>query len=273
VIDLHCHILPGIDDGPPGTSGSLEMARIAWESGTRTIVATPHMHPKYPTTPQQVAMAVDRLREALDEADVPLRLMTGGEISLDHYPTMGDDATLRATLGGAGLRWLLLEMPFKGWPLALPQILRDLEMRGMGCVLAHPERGEAIQKNPDRLRDLVGQGMLVQINAMSLTGDNGDHPKRTAETLLRDGLAHFIASDGHSSNWRPPVLAEGLEAAARVLRTEPGELSWMVEEGPALVVEGKAVKPPRLAPSRRTPAARPASARPAPGAPRRPPRR
>jgi protein-tyrosine phosphatase len=256
VIDLHCHILPGIDDGPPGTGGSLDMARVAWEAGTRTIVATPHMRERYPTTPDEVGAAVERFREALAAEGIPLEVLPGGEIGLDWVDRLGDDGLTRATLGAGG-RWLLLEMPFRGWPLALPGIVRDMELRGLGVVLAHPERGEAVQRTPDRLRELVGRGMLVQMNAASLTGENGDLARRTAATLLRDGLAHFIASDGHSAVRRPPVLGEGLEAAARAVRTEPGELAWMVDEGPRLVVEGKAVRPPRLTPARRPPAAAP----------------
>ncbi|MEW6583382.1 MAG: CpsB/CapC family capsule biosynthesis tyrosine phosphatase [Actinomycetota bacterium] len=269
MIDLHCHILPGVDDGPSSTAVAVEMARVAHRSGIRTIVATPHMADRHPTTPRQVADGVARLREALAAADVPVEVLPGGEIALDHLPRLGDGGLAGATLGGGG-RWVLLEMPFRGWPLALPRILRDLELRGLGAVLAHPERADAVQRQPARLRELVGQGMLVQITAMSLTGENGDLARRTAETLLRDGMAHFIASDGHSPGRRPPVVAEGLEAAARVLRTEPGELAWMVDEGPRLVVEGRAVRPPRLTPAGRTP---PAAARPGPAARPRSPRR
>jgi protein-tyrosine phosphatase len=160
-------------------------------------------------------------------------------------------------------------MPFRGWPLQLPEILRGLEMRGLGAVIAHPERAEAVQRAPHRMRDIVGLGALVQITAASVTGENGVAARRAAAALLRDGTAHFLASDAHSTGWRPPVLGDGLAAAAEALKTTPDDLSWMVEEGPRQVIAGLAVKPPRLGPTRKPrPAVNPVRA-----APSRSPRR
>jgi protein-tyrosine phosphatase len=119
------------------------------------------------------------------------------------------------------------------------------------------------------MRDVVGRGALVQLNAGSLTGDHGRDARRTAETLLAAGWAHFIASDAHSAGpLRPPGLAEGLGAAGAALRVAPDALRWMVEDGPRAVVEGRPVRPPRLTPSR-TPRA---DAGPAPRARRSPTR-
>ena len=249
VIDLHCHLLPGIDDGPESVRESLRMARAAVDAGTTAIACTSHMHPRYPTAPAVVHDAVRDLQARLDAADVPLELLTGGEIALDHLPRMSDADLGMACLGRGD--WLLVEMPFRGWPLGLADTLRDLEIRGFGVIIAHPERAEAVQRSPDRMRDALGRGALVQLNAGSLTGDNGRDARRAAETLLRAGSAHFIASDAHSAGpWRPPGLGEALEAAARALRTEPDALRWMVEDGPRAVVEGRPVRPPRLTPSR-----------------------
>jgi protein-tyrosine phosphatase len=268
MIDLHCHLLPGVDDGPSTTAVSLEMARMAWDSGTRTIVATPHMIGRYPTTPAQVVAGIARLRPELDRAGIPIEVRPGGEIALDFLPRMRDDDLRAATLGGGG-RWLLLEMPFRGWPLHLPELLRDLEMRGLGAVIAHPERAEAVQRAPYRMHEIVGLGALVQITTSSLTGENGTLARRTAATLLRDGVAHFIASDAHSSGWRAPVLGEGLEAAARVLRATPDDLAWMVDEGPRLVIQGRPVRPPRLGPTRTPRADAPQARAGTPRSPRR----
>lgn len=269
MIDLHCHLLPGIDDGPATTAASLDMARMAWDAGTRTIVATPHMLERYPTTPAQVAEGISRLRPHLDEAGIAIEVRSGGEIALDFLARMSDDDLLAGTLGGPGKRWLLLEMPFRGWPLQLPEILRGLEMRGLGAVIAHPERAEAVQRAPHRMRDIVGLGALVQITAASVTGENGVAARRAAAALLRDGTAHFLASDAHSTGWRPPVLGDGLAAAAEALKTTPDDLGWMVEEGPRQVIAGLAVKPPRLGPTRKPrPAVNPVRA-----APSRSPRR
>jgi protein-tyrosine phosphatase len=267
VIDLHCHLLPGIDDGPASVRESLDMARAAVAAGTTTVACTSHMHPRYPTPPAVVHAAVRDLSERLTALDVPLRVVPGGEIALDHLPRMSDADLSMACLGQGD--WLLVELPFRGWPLGLADTLRDLEIRGYGVIIAHPERAEAVQRAPDRMRDVVGRGALVQMNAGSLTGDHGRDARRTAETLLAAGWAHFIASDAHSAGpLRPPGLAEGLGAAGAALRVAPDALRWMVEDGPRAVVEGRPVRPPRLTPSR-TPRA---DAGPAPRARRSPTR-
>jgi len=263
VIDLHSHLLPGLDDGPDTMDQSVAMARVAWQCGTLAMVCTPHMMRRNPTAPAAVHAGVAALREELRAADIPLELHAGGEIALDHLPRMSDDDLAMACLGQG--RWLLVEMPFRGWPLGLADALRDLEIRGFRTILAHPERAEAIQRTPDRLRDIIGRGALVQVTADSFVGEHGPAAQRTALALLRAGAAHFIASDAHSAGpWRPPGIEEGLEAAARALRLEPEALRWMVEEGPAVVVEGRPVKPPRLMPSRRPRE----GGRPAPAGPR-----
>ena len=267
MIDLHCHLLPGIDDGPRSMSDAVTMARAAVAAGTTAMVCTPHMHPRFPTRPATVLAGVAALAERLREEDVPLEVYAGGEIALGHLPKMSDADLAMACLGSGS--WLLLEMPFRGWPLGLAETVRDLEIRGYRVVLAHPERAESIQRTPDRLRDIVGRGALVQITAESLTGDNGTAARRTAQVLLAGGAAHIIASDAHSAGpWRPPGLTAGLEAAAKSLRVESEALSWMVYEGPAAIVAGRPVKPPRLTPSRRLRE----DVRPGPGAPRSPTR-
>jgi protein-tyrosine phosphatase len=246
VIDIHSHLLPGVDDGPARVREAVEMARIAWESGTHEMVCTPHMIAGYPTTPAQVANGVDHLRAELMRAKVPLQIHTGAEISLTWLERMTDDALRRSSIGGGG-RWLLLELPFQGWPIDLAAVLNDLEIRGFTAVLAHPERAESVQRSPDRLRDAVGHGALVQITAGSLTGDHGHLAQRAAVSLLRNEWVHVIASDAHSATWRPPGMADGLQAAAAALRVEPGAISWMVEEVPRALIAGEAVRPPRRA--------------------------
>ena len=251
MIDLHCHLLPGLDDGPATMGDAVEMARAAWESGTRTVVCTPHMHPRYPTEPHRVWEGVAALRDALDAADIPLDLRPGGEIAIEHLASMSDQELDMASVGGGGM-WLMLEMPFEGWPIRLPEILSDLEMRGYRVILAHPERADAIQRAPDRMRDIVGRGALVQLTAGSFLGDHGPAARRTALLLLAGGAAHLLASDGHSAGpWRPPVLDQGLQAAAEGLDMDPQALRWMVREGPAAVLEGGPVRPPRLTSTKR----------------------
>ena len=259
MIDLHAHLLPGLDDGPAGMPDAVAMARIAVEAGVRTAVCTPHMAERWPTTPAQVRAGVEALGAELAREEIPLELRTGGEIAIPFLAGMTDEELAEATLGGGG-RWLLVELRGGGWPLGLAERIADLEIRGFGVVLAHPERAEFVQRAPDRLHDLVGRGALVQLNASSFTGDHGPRAQGTAVALLRGGLGHFLATDAHSAAWRPPELNDGLQAAARHLGVDAAALAWMVEDGPRLVMDGRPVRPPRLAPSRR---ARPAAAPPA----------
>lgn len=250
MIDLHSHLLPGIDDGPASLEDSVRMARAAWEVGMRAMVCTPHMLPAYPTEPADMQAGLARLRSALEDAGVPLEIHPGAEISLPWLERMGDADLALSSIAGQG--WLLLEMPFTGWPLRLPDQLRDLEMRGYRAILAHPERAEAIQRRPDRLRDLIGRGALVQLTAGSFLGEHGAAARRTAAILLGGGAAHFLASDAHSAGpWRPPGLDAGLRAAADTIDVEPQALAWMVDEGPAAVVAGDPVRPPTLVGGRR----------------------
>ncbi len=261
VIDLHSHLVPGIDDGPQTLRDALEMARVAVAEGIATVACTPHIADRYPNRPQQITAALTAFRGELERADIPLRLVPGAEIAIESLAGLTDRDLREVSLGGGG-RWLLVELPFRGWPLQVHTVLDGLEMRGFRVVLAHPERAESVQTSPDRLRDLVGRGALVQITAGSLIGEHGPRARRTAEDLLRNGMVHFIASDAHSATRRPPALREGLEAAAAVLRTTTDALSWMVDEGPRLVLAGEVIRPPRLGPApRREPARPPAPAR------------
>ncbi|MCB9011934.1 MAG: tyrosine protein phosphatase [Actinobacteria bacterium] len=245
MIDIHCHLLPGIDDGPGVVADAIAMAQAAVEAGITTTICTPHMIAQYPNLPEDVVSGVDAFRAELASAGVELEIVPGGEISMDWLPRMSDDAVRAATLGGNG-RWILLEVPFRGWPIHLPAMLTDLEIRGFGVVLAHPERNSSVQASPDRMREIVGRGALVQLTASSFTGDHGPRARQAAEALLRNGMAHFLASDAHSATWRPPELLPGLEAAADAIDSTSDALRWMVDDGPRALLAGGAIRPPRL---------------------------
>ncbi len=244
MIDLHCHLLPGIDDGPSSIRDAVRMARVAVEDGATTVVCTPHRRPRFPNTPAIVRDAVATFRERLEEEDIALELVTGMELDIGELLAMDADERAAATLGDGP--WLLVEMPFEGWPLDLPRLMTELEMQGLRVVLAHPERSSSVQKNPDRIRDLVGRGALVQVNAESLTGMLGDQPQRAAERLLRSGYVHVIASDAHTPTRRPPGLRAALDRAAEILRVLPSDIAWMVDDLPRAIISGDVVRPPRI---------------------------
>ncbi len=245
VIDLHSHILPGIDDGSERDRDSVEMARLAAADGISVVACTPHRGYAYDTTPGQVADGIAALQPQIDAAGIALTLVSGLEIAIDRAIQMDEQELRAATLGGNG-RWLLIEMPFQGWPLELPDLLTALEVRGFSAVIAHPERSQSVQAMPDRMRDIVGRGAILQLTAASLTGENGPRPLRCAEHLLHVGFAHIIASDMHSPTWRPPGLADGLKAAALMFHAKPDDLRWMVDDIPRAVLEGRDARPPRL---------------------------
>jgi protein-tyrosine phosphatase len=268
MIDLHSHLLPGLDDGPRTTADALEMARVAVAAGLTTVVCTPHVAPRYPNRAADIHAVTAGLQERLHEEGLHLRLLPGAEVSLEVVDDLDDDELRGLALGGSG--WLLLELPLRGWPLRVPQLLAELEIRGFRVVLAHPERSESVQLHPDRVHELVGRGALLQVTAGSLTGDHGPRARQAARTLLRNHAVHILASDAHSATVRPPALSEGLHAAARLLRADAADLRWMVEDGPAAILAGGPVRPPRLGVPRPQP--RPAPSPPRSPRPGRPPR-
>jgi protein-tyrosine phosphatase len=261
MIDLHNHLLPGIDDGPADLHGALEMARTAVGAGIATMVCTPHMSHRYPATTGRVIQdAVAALADELRQAEIPLEIVAGAELTVEVVRELNDRELLAASLGQSG--WLMIESPFEGWPIRLAQMIAELEIRGFRVIIAHPERAEAIQHSPDRLRDLVGRGALVQSNASSFLGGHGRLVAQTVENLMRNELIHVLASDAHSAEWRPPGLEEARARAARLIGVWPQELDWMINDGPRQILSGGQVRPPRFLPREKAPP--PNSAEPAP---------
>jgi len=238
VIDLHSHILPGLDDGAATLDDALAIAEAAVADGIRTIAATPHVRAHdYPTTPEQMEQQLDSLREALRDAAMPLELLPGGEIALDMLPQLGDDDLRRFGLAG-NPKYLLLEAPYLGWPLGIEDALFQLSLRGFTTVLAHPERNDEVQSSPERLAPLVERGTLVQLTAASLDGRLGASPQKTGLRLLELGLAHLLASDAHA----PTLRQIGMTAAANAVGND--ELGrWLTEEVPAAIAEGGDLPP------------------------------
>jgi protein-tyrosine phosphatase len=235
MIDLHSHILPGLDDGAATLEDALAIAEAAVEDGIRVIAATPHVRADYPTSPEQMEQLVEKLRQELRAADVPLELLPGGEIALDRLPDLGDDELRRFGLAG-NPKCLLLEAPYFGWPLGIEDTVFQLQLRGFRVVFAHPERNGDVQASPELLTPLVERGMLVQLTAASLDGRLGPGAQKTARRLLELGLAHLLASDAHA----PDLRQIGMSAAARAVGDN--DLSrWLTEDVPAAIVAGSEI--------------------------------
>jgi protein-tyrosine phosphatase len=236
VIDLHSHILPAVDDGPRTLDGSLELARAAVADGTRTILATPHVNDDPRIGPELVAERLEQLRPALAEAEIPLEVLPGGEIAIWRLVDL-DDAALRALALGGG-PYLLVESPFSPVVGDFEPMVLDLHARGHRVLLAHPERCPAFQRDPARLERLADAGVLVQITAGSMVGAFGSTVRRFTAGLLRDGLAHVVASDAHDAVKRPPGLTAGFAALERELPGIGEQQPWLTEAVPRAILDG-----------------------------------
>jgi protein-tyrosine phosphatase len=212
MIDLHCHLLPGIDDGPATMEQTVAMAHAAVADGSRVVVATPHVSWTFPrTTAGAIAAKVAEVRAALADADVELDVRAGAEVEVTRAVAL-DDADLRALRLGDG-PWLLVECPIEAYSgSALADGLRALAVRGHRLVLAHPERSRGFHRDPQALNGLVADGMVTCITAGALRGRFGRTARTFAEALLRDGLVHVVASDAHDAERRPPRIRSELEA-------------------------------------------------------------
>jgi protein-tyrosine phosphatase len=237
VIDLHCHVLPGIDDGPATIEESVAMARVAAEQGTRTIVATPHVNTRYPNRAPAITAAVEALNERLRADDVSLEVRAGAEIAMTSLDELSDDELAALTLGGGS--WLLLECPFTLAIDGFAALVRDLRHKGHDVVLAHPERCTGFHRRRDLLEDLVEVGVLTSITAGSLIGGFGKPVRRMAFDMVAAGLVHNVASDAHDPNHRSPQLAGPVNRAG--LRSQ---LDWLTNAVPAAILASTSPPPP-----------------------------
>jgi protein-tyrosine phosphatase len=249
MIDLHAHVLPELDDGARSLEEALEMGRIAVADGIREMVATPH-HTELNALPSPLQEAKARLRglqEALQRERVPLTLHLGAEVNL--VPEL-PDLLVEGRLFPLGPGPYVL-VHWDTHPVHTEEVLFALELRGYIPIIAHPERSAAVERDPDFLARLVERGALCQITAASIAGGFGPRVKALAEQLLRRRLVHFIASDAHSAErlYRAPYLAEGVEAAARIVGWETAEA--MVTTWPEAVLRGQRLEVERPLPAER----------------------
>ena len=234
MIDLHCHLLPGVDDGPDTLDESVEYARTAWREGTERIVATPHVEQV------EVLELPDRVREvagALAEEGIELGVECGGELKPHSIGSLSDEELDVIAHGPPGGRWLLLEVPFRGLGDALIEGAEELRRRGFAVLLAHPERASRFRASIPLLQEQVERGARVQMNVGPLTGDEAPEREDAARRLLRTGLPVALATDAHPPG-RPYTLGQGRELAIRSGITE-AEAARLVDDGPrALLRDG-----------------------------------
>jgi protein-tyrosine phosphatase len=253
VIDLHCHILPGLDDGPVNFDFSVAMARAAAENGIHVMVATPHIRDDYGVDPAVIEGLVERLNANLEEDGTQLLVLAGGEVALEKAAELDDDALRTVCLGSSD--YLLLESPYRASDIDIEGIVRDVQSRGFKPLLAHPERCPIFQHDPDRLQRLVNMGVLCSITASSLAGGFGSTVRRFTLELIHDGLVHDVASDAHDHLHRPPDLLAGFESAEGAIPGITDQAPWFTVTSPVAMLAGRPLParpdpPPKLNASR-----------------------
>jgi protein-tyrosine phosphatase len=237
MIDIHTHILPGVDDGARDLTEALAMARQAVGDGLTHLFATPHHRDYTPLPRAEVAQRVAQLQAELEKAHIPLTVLPGHEVRL--YDDMFADWEKGLAGPLAESRYVLAEPLFNHYDKHTDEMLFELFDRGYIPVMAHPERIGPLQANLTLIEPFLARGGLTQLTATSLTGNNDWRVKKVAETMLRNGMVHIIASDAHHSYHRTPTLTAAGAVAARIVG--PTEAEMMVWTRPLAIVKDEAI--------------------------------
>jgi len=211
LIDLHCHMLPGVDDGAKDLPFALDMARAAVSEDISHILLTPHhMDGDYTNHRVDVLNRVTNFQQSLKNADIPLKVFPGQEVHLtgDLLPAIDDNDILFMDEGG---RYLLLELPHSGVPEYTEDVIFELKTRGITPVIAHPERNHGFQKNPDRIYDFIEMGCLTQLTSSSYLGVFGKNVEKLTSQIIDAGLGFCFSSDAHNFKGRRFVMKEAFE--------------------------------------------------------------
>ena len=232
MIDLHCHLLPKVDDGPGSLEESIDYARAAARDGTERIVATPHVEL---VDVSELPERVDELADALAGEGIELAVDCGGELKPHSVPSLSHDELELIAHGPPGRRWLLLEVPFRGLGEDLLDAAGELHRRGFATLLAHPERASGFEASLRLLREEVERGAAVQMNVGPLLGAESPAREEASRRLLRTGLATALATDAHPPG-RPYTLLRGREYALRAGLSDT-EAERLVDSGPRRLLE------------------------------------
>ena len=236
MIDLHCHMLPGIDDGAKDLATALEMARIAVQDGIEQTACTPHIYPgMYENESGGILSACQALQARLDYEGIKLRLSYGADTHLVPEMLTGIKNGRIPTLNGT--RYFLLEPPHHVAPPQFKESVFNTVAAGYTPLITHPERLTWAEEHYEDFVELAHQGAWIQVTAGALTGRFGRNARYLAEQMLDDGIVHVIATDAHNIKSRAPLLAEGREAAIEWVGAE--EAGRMVEERPLAVLENR----------------------------------
>lgn len=249
MIDIHAHILPGLDDGPATEDEAIEMCRVAAADGISVLAATPHLFSGWPAvTRELIQTGVVSLRRRLNHEGITLHILAGAEVYADADLLNNVHSGLAMTLADG--KYMLIEMSQDVLPPGIADVLFELHLTGICPVITHPERNRAIQSEPELLLPFIEAGNVVQITAGSLTGEFGREAEKSARDLVLRRMAHVMASDAHSARRRPPRMSD-----ARRIATEIGgaaQAQEMFEKVPAAIITGEDFPIPTPVMPRRT---------------------
>ncbi len=241
--DLHCHVLPGFDDGARDEGQFLEMARIALAGGTSRMVATPHYDLETSTIElESITKSVETHRELLRSNNMALELVPGAEVRVNaELFVLAKDSDMLARLGiGRARKFVLVDLPFFDLPVPTGDVLYRIQLSGLTPILAHPERNRYLVRHPAILKEMVGRGIELQVNSGSLEGIYGKHARKSAVALITEGAARLIASDAHQPTGRGPDLSNAAAIIERQLGAEAARI--MLQVNPDLVIEGEGLQ-------------------------------
>jgi protein-tyrosine phosphatase len=240
MIDIHSHILPGLDDGAASMEEAVAMARFALTGGIRYMVATPHVKKgKYDNDREKILAAMANLRKVLLKKEIRLFVMPGAEYSLEPDLPQRFSRGELLTINNKG-RYLLVELPTEFVPDYTASVLYDLQLQGVIPIIAHPERNNVFTRDHSRLYELVASGALTQITAGSLAGLFGKTAASASRIFLEQGCAHFIASDAHASTGRIQYMETAIKEALNLLGNEAGVR--LAKENPQRAVQGEHIE-------------------------------
>lgn len=237
MIDIHCHILPGVDDGPSTIEESIEMAKEAVAEGISIIIATPHHHNnQYINTKENIIHHVNYLNSVLKKENIPLEILPGQENRI--FGELIDDFQKGEILTLTNSNYLFIEFPTASVPKYSDRLLYDIQIEGLTPIIVHPERNKEIIENPSVLYNLVKNGALTQLTAASLAGYFGKNIQKFSRKLIENNLTHFVASDAHNVYNRTFKLNEAYEIISKEFGND---YAYMFKENSESIVRNELV--------------------------------
>lgn len=210
MIDIHCHILPGVDDGAKDLYESLEMARIAESDGIKTIINTSHYHPDFEyVVGDKLLEALNNFNNKLKENNINVNVLIGNELYYSDDLLEYMDKKEFFTLNNS--KYILIEFSPTRFPKNLCDVIYEIKIRGYVPILAHVERYSEVQENTNLINEAIKEGALIQVNASSVLGKGPSQCNKVCEVLLKHNMVHFVGSDAHGSNRRRPLIKDAHE--------------------------------------------------------------